>query len=273
MFFVFSKLFGFAIDPVNFLGLLFIVGSALCLLRPRPAGRAAIALAATLYVVCCFSPLGAILVRVLEDRFPPFPSDALSPTGIIVLGGSIEEELSLARGAITLNHAAARLTAGVALARQFPAARLIFTGGPSDVLQNDHDEADGVRRLWLSLGMPSARMTFESRSRNTFENAVLTKQTLLPKPGERWLLVTSAWHMPRSVGVFRQAGFDVIPYPVDYRTFGDNRDYMPSGDGLNSLELLQIAVHEWLGLLVYRATDKVSVLFPQPDRTDLGHNR
>lgn len=123
-----------------------------------------------------------------------------------------------------------------------------------------------MRRLWLSLGMPLERMVFENSSRNTFENAILTKEMLKPKPGEKWLLLTSAWHMPRSIGVFRQAGFDVVPYSTEYRTFGDYRDYVPSGEALNSLELVQIAVHEWLGLSVYGATNKTSALFPNPER-------
>ncbi|MGD0634581.1 MAG: YdcF family protein [Beijerinckiaceae bacterium] len=159
---------------------------------------------------------------------------------------------------------AGRLTAAVALALRYPQARLIFTGGPSDIWSLGRDEAEDVRSLWLSLGVPDSRMTFENRSRNTFENAIYTRDLAAPKPGEVWLLVTSAAHMPRSAGIFRRAGFAVTPYPVDYQTFGDGRDWQFSLNGLRSLDRLEIALHEWFGLAGYWLTDKTDALFPGP---------
>ena len=159
---------------------------------------------------------------------------------------------------------AGRLTAAVALVLRYPQARLIFTGGPSDIWSLGRDEAEDVRSLWLSLGVPDSRMTFENRSRNTFENAIYTRDLAAPKPGEVWLLVTSAAHMPRSAGIFRRAGFAVTPYPVDYQTFGDGRDWQFSLNGLRSLDRLEIALHEWFGLAGYWLTDKTDALFPGP---------
>ena len=118
------------------------------------------------------------------------------------------------------------MTAGVELARRYPSALLVFTGGPGGLLGEGPAEAIGARKLWLSLGVPEERMMFEAKSRNTWENALFTRVLVKPKPGETWLLVTSAWHMPRSIGIFRHLGFDVIPYPVAYRTFGDERDFL-----------------------------------------------
>ena len=144
-------------------------------------------------------------------------------------------------------------------------ARLVFTGGSAN-LRGDAslDEARGVRDLWLALGVPPQRMTLEDRSRNTYENAVFTRDIVKPRAGERWLLVTSAAHMPRSVGIFRRAGWPVTAYPVDYRTYGDGRDAKPTTEALDAFRRLDVAMHEWVGLVAYRLTEKTDALFPAP---------
>ena len=123
----------------------------------------------------------------------------------------IKSEISADRGEITVGHTADRIIAAVELARRYPSARVVFVG---------KNEADFVIRLLEKLGVSRDRIIVERKSRNTIENATFAKQLVMPKPGERWLLVTSAMHMPRAVGVFRNAGFDVDAYPVDYRTTG-----------------------------------------------------
>ncbi|WP_158809460.1 YdcF family protein [Beijerinckia sp. L45] len=264
MFFILSKLLGLVFQPVNFIALAMLAGLLLWWAGWVRTGRAILATATVIFVLGCFSPASQLLLRTLEDRFPNPPASMAAPTGIIVLGGAMNEELSLARGEISMNAAATRMTAGVALALRYPSARLVFTGGSADVRQVGRDEAEGAHRLWLSLGIPEARMSFESKSRNTFENAVFTRELVKPKPGEQWLLVTSAWHMPRSVSIFRQADFPVTAYPVDYRSFGDGRDWKPSFNAIESLEKLDTALHEWAGLLAYRITGKTDALFPTP---------
>ena len=220
--------------------------------------------AALVFAVACFSPLGGLLLRPLEDRFPEAAADPPAPTGIIVLGGALDEDLTLARHQPSLTEAAERLTRGVVLSREYPQARLVFTGGSSHLRATGADEARGVRDLWLSLGVPAAQMTFEDKSRNTFENATMTRALVDPKPGETWLLVTSAAHMPRAVGIFRRVDWPVVAYPVDYRTFGDARDLKPSAGALDNLSKLELAVHEWVGLAAYRLAGKTKELFPAP---------
>ncbi len=266
MFFVVSKIAGIVLfHPLNFLLFLGLLGLLLTLTRYARIGRFVAVLAAVLLLVAAFSPLSALLLRPLEDRFPQPPADMLAPTGIVVLGGALDEDLGLARGQPTLTEAAARLTSGIALALRYPQARLVFTGGSANLdFGTAAEEAAGVRALWLSLGMPAQRMTFENRSRNTYENATMTRAIVQPKPGERWLLVTSAAHMPRSVSIFRHVGWEMIAYPVDYRTFGNARDARPTTLALDSLRRLDAALHEWAGLLAYRLTGKTDALFPAP---------
>jgi uncharacterized SAM-binding protein YcdF (DUF218 family) len=125
-------------------------------------------------------------------------------------------------------------------------------------------EAKGVHKLWLDLGVPDSQMSFEDRSRNTWENALFTRDLIAPKPGERWLLVTSAWHMPRAMGIFRRVGFDVTAYPVDFLSYGDARDWNVTPAVLDELTMMSFAIHEWVGLAVYRFTNKTDALFPAP---------
>jgi uncharacterized SAM-binding protein YcdF (DUF218 family) len=85
-----------------------------------------------------------------------------------------------------------------------------------------------------------------------------------PQPGERWLLLTSAFHMPRAVAVFRAVGFPVEPYPVDWRTTGPADLFRPYPSVSEGLRRTDVAVREWVGLLLYRLTGKTAELFPAP---------
>jgi uncharacterized SAM-binding protein YcdF (DUF218 family) len=177
------------------------------------------------------------------------------PTGIIVVGGVINAWRSAARGNVSLDAAAERLTVAAELARQYPAARIVFSG---------RSEGRFAVRFFESLGVPPNRITVESKSRNTAENAVFTKRLIAPKPGERWLLVTSAMHMPRAIGAFRQAGFLVDAHPVDFQTAGWDDLLEFSGSLMGGIGKTDAAVHEWTGLFVYWVTGRIPVLFPGP---------
>jgi uncharacterized SAM-binding protein YcdF (DUF218 family) len=263
MFFAISKLFWLIAEPIAFLSILGVLGVLLGLTRFKRAGRLLAAGAILALAVGLWTPIGALLLRPLEDRFPQPPKDLPTPTGIIVLGGALDEIKSEARGQEILTADASRLTNAVELARRYPTARLVFTGGAGS-LSNEPSEAIGVRKLWLALGAQPERMSFETKSRNTWENALFTRELLKPKPGETWLLVTSAWHMPRSVGIFRRVGFNVTPYPVAYRTFGDARDWLSFISLTERLFMLEFSVREWIGLVAYRLTGKTDALFPSP---------
>src|ERR1700740_1675166 len=207
--------------PANFLIGGGVLGAVLLATRRAFLGRRLLVAAVVLLAICGFSPLGNWLLYPLEQRFPPWDAARGVPDGIIVLGGSIEPELSAAHGRAALTHAADRLIAAAALARRYPNARIVFSGGNANLVSDDTaKEADYALSLFESLGIPKERLTMERRSRNTQENAEFSKALVNPKDGERWLLVTSAYHMPRSVGLFRKAGFAVEPYPVDWRVGG-----------------------------------------------------
>ncbi len=262
MFFVASKIFWLLASPLHLLLILLLAGLASSP-RWRP-GRALALMAAVALALIVFSPASALLIRPLEDRFPRQSENMPPPKGIIVLGGAADEQITRARDQVTLNEAATRMTEGAALARLYPQALLVFSGGSSALIDNSAREAAVARRLWRELGVPESRMLFEDRSRNTYENAVFTKRLVNPQKGEKWLLVTSAYHMPRAIGVFRASGMEPQAFPVDYRTTGDARDLRPPGDGARAMIDFEGAAREWIGLLAYRLTGRIKVLFPAP---------
>jgi uncharacterized SAM-binding protein YcdF (DUF218 family) len=265
MFFVFSKVLGFFASPSNVVSLIGILGLLLLPTRFARPGRW-LALSLIVLAILGFSPLGNALIIPLENRFPPWDEARGSPDGIIVLGGAIDG-LGLGNE-VMLNEAAERLTIVPELARRYPNARILFSGGSGALMDDRSAEVKFVPCLLESLGIPRSRIILEDRSRNTVENAVFSKAMVQPKPGERWLLVTSAYHMPRAIGAFRKARFPVEPYPVDWRTRGTEdalRPFATMGDGLRRTDT---AVHEWVGLAVYWLTGRSSELFPVPARDD-----
>ena len=263
MFFVLSKLLWIVTDPANLLLGLATFGLLVGIRLRRWGLRLAIGSVALL-IILGVSPLGALLLRPLEDRFPAPALTGPAPAGIIVLGGPIDQVIGAARGQVSVVDAATRLTAGVALARRFPAAKLIYTGGSNALIADIGAEADDARRLWIDLGVDPGRIVIEDRSRNTDENARFTRALLKPVPGQVFVLVTSAFHMPRSVGLFREAGIPIVPYPVDYRTTGTWRDLLPHADAVAGLRQCDVAIREWIGLLAYWLSGRMAEPFPGP---------
>jgi uncharacterized SAM-binding protein YcdF (DUF218 family) len=262
MFFPVSKIFWLFASPLHFLLILLIGG---LLLAPRwRLGRALALAAAAFLAIIVFTPVSALLLRPLEDRFPSRPIEMAPPKGVIVLGGALDERIAAARNQVALNEAAERMTAGATLARLYPQAILVFSGGSGALIDDSAKEAETARRLWRELGVPESQMVFEDGSRNTFENALFTKRLVHPEEGGTWLLVTSAYHMPRSMGIFRALGMSVTAFPVDYRTFGNNEDFHFPFDGSLAIRNFETAVREWVGLVVYRLTGKTKTLFPGP---------
>jgi uncharacterized SAM-binding protein YcdF (DUF218 family) len=264
LFFVLSKTLGIMLLPTNFLIGVGLLGAILLATRFASLGRKLLIASLALLAICGFSPLGKLLLYPLESRFPSWDAAQGAPDGIIVLGGSIDPDLSLTHGAAVVRSAADRIIAAAALALRYPNARVIFSGGSPNLVSNDAREADFAGAIFESLGTSKARLIMERRSRNTQENAEFSKALASPKRGERWLLVTSAFHMPRSIGVFRKAGFNVEPYPVDWRV-GEGADLLTfSTVALEGLGRTDIAIREWMGLLAYRISGKTSELFPGP---------
>lgn len=262
MFFYAGKILWLLLQP-SMLIMLAIFFGALLALRPRwvRVGRWLLAVGLVGLLVCGVSPLSLVLTSVLEGRFQRPDLDKGGPiAGIIILGGaessSVPPELELA----SLNEAAERMTEGAALALRLRTVPVVFTGGNSNLITDAPPEADVARRLLAALGVEERRMILESRARDTFENAQFTQALTQPKPGQRWLLVTSAWHMPRAMGCFRKAGFDVEAWPVDYRSI---RPFTLDLNFIEGLRRTDSAFKEYVGLAAYYLGGRMSALLPR----------
>ena len=266
MFFTLSKIFWFFVQPLNFC-LFLLLGSLLAgFFGWRRLSAFAAGSAFLLLALSAWTSVGALMLNPLEERFPrpPLPERV---AGIVVLGGGFEGAINLARGGYELNSGGDRFVETAILARRFPDARVVVSGGTGTLVLQGEGDADTAPRLLTALGVAPERLVLENRSRNTYENALFTKELVSPQPGETWLLVTSAFHMPRSMALFRKAGFPVLPWPVDYRTSGVEGVGLFRDNPADSLQNTTMAIREWIGLLAYWLSGRIDSVFPAPDET------
>lgn len=263
MFFIASKVYWTLASPILLLLVIALVGAVVSLSRHSLAAKAATIVSLLVLIAAAATPLGLWLVRPLEDRFPPPPANLPPPDGIIVLGGAMNGATSTARGQPAFDEGE-RIVEAVLLAKRYPNARIIFTGGSSSLFTQVSTEAAEAKKLMVELEVDPARITLEDQSRNTEENATFTAALIHPRLSEHWLLVTSAFHMTRSMGVFEKAGLSVIAYPVAYRTRGPGQDFPWDFSPANNLRVFETAMREWIGLAAYWATGRIDDLFPGP---------
>lgn len=269
MFFYLAKALWFVLQPSTLIALLIGYGSILIWTGWARWGRRFVTVGAILLLLAGLSPLGNALILPLEDRFPRTDLDAPPPpTGFILLGGAEDRLVGTARKAPTLNEAGERIIEAAILAKRFPAAKIAFSGGDAGVLYKSSSEAEGASALLTALGVPRDQLILEAAARDTYENAVFLKEELakmgLLSPGTRWVLITSAYHMPRAMGAFRAAGFNAEPWPVDYRTRGRADLTRPFDKVSEGLRRIDVASREWVGLVAYWMRGRSDALFPGP---------
>jgi uncharacterized SAM-binding protein YcdF (DUF218 family) len=269
VFYYLSKVAWFFATPSNLIASLILAGLALALLPGWKRAGLRLAIGATLGLFALgLSPLSSLLMLPLEERFPVFEDDGRPVDGIVLLGGAVEADDTASLGLISVNEAGDRVLAALRLAARYPEARIAISGGGGTVWGEGAAEAPLTARFFEEIGIDPRRITVEGRSRTTAENAGFTHALVEPKPGERWLLVTSAWHMPRAIGVFRHAGFAVTAYPVDSRTGGRANVLRPFAFISEGLRRLDVGAKEWAGLVGYRLTGRTGELFPSPEPSD-----
>lgn len=258
MFFYMSKFFWFFAQPSNLVIIILIIGAIFYFRGKIKTGTRLIAFCIIFISLAGLSPLSYLLMLSLEQQYAKPPVEAIEPPdGIIVLGGMIDTAISESRDETALNDGAERLTEAARLAYRFPDAKLMITGGTGTLIYRGEDEATSAQSYFTEIGIPKDRILIETESKNTWQNAIYSKEIIQPKQGERWLLVTSAFHMPRSIGVFRAAGFDVIPWPVDYRTRGMQDAWRIPSQPSKAWRNLDIASKEWIGYVAYALSGRL----------------
>jgi len=264
LFFYLSKIFWFLIQPLNLAIFLLAFSLLVALLGWRKLGRVSALLSLLILALSAWTSLGAMMLNPLEERFPrpPAPDNV---AGIIVLGGGFEGAINLARGGYEVNSSGDRFIEAAVLARRYPDAKIVVSGGTGALVLDGEGDADTSSKLFAALGIPASRLILEKESRNTYENVENIRRLVTPGKDETWLLVTSAFHMPRSVGLFRKAAFPVVPWPVDYRTSGEEGVGVMRDNPADSLQTTTMAIREWIGLIAYKFVGRIDSVFPGPN--------
>ncbi len=261
MFFVASKVFWLLAQPLSIVFLLMLVGFVALLAGRRRLAIAGIALALLVHGLVSFTSIGYLMIQPLEARFS-VPDELPEEAGaIVMLGGATLARVSTARQVAELNEAGDRLVATLWLAARYPDAPIVISGGSGLLNGDTESEAVTAERLLVAHGIPPERLRLEGESRNTDENAALTREMLEDLDGPI-LLVTSAFHMPRSVALFAAQGVPVVPWPVDYRSSGREHFGIDLANPVNNLEVASVAIKEWIGLLAYHWTGCTDELLP-----------
>jgi len=253
MFFFLSKIFWGIFAPLTFISLLICGGF---LTQRFRLGRYSLTAGVLLLIICGFLPLGHNILVYQERQYPVITSYPPKVDGIIILGGSIDFKKSFAWGQGQLNEHAARITEMVALAKRYPKAKLVFSGGNGNIEESLSSESIELNKSLKNMGFDTSRIIYEGNSRNTYENMIFSKEMIRPKKGEVWLLVTSAFHMKRSEAIFQSNGWPVIAYPAGYLTRGQYK-FIPNFEVLENMFKLQIATKEMIGIIAYTLTGKI----------------
>lgn len=258
LFFVLAKSFWMLARPDTVLLAMVLLGLALRWLGWLRGGRALIGAALALFIAVGLWPVQSLVLAPLETRFPSDPQVA-DVAGVILLGGSEDLAATARSGRPQVNQGGDRYLATLDLARRYPDAVVVFAGGGAQ-LRTSGGEARVARALLTAGGIAADRLRIENRSRDTYENAIYAKALVAGAADGRWLLVTSAAHMPRAFGTFCAAGWrGLVPYPVDHRASSVRLGWNPSGN----LYELHAALREWAGLVAYRVAGRTAVLFPE----------
>ena len=264
MFFYLSKILWSFAQPMSLMGLLLVVALVALILARRRVALAALGGALLILAVFGWMNTGAVMMQALESRFDRPSPEPDRVDGIIVLGGAFEGAINLGRGGFELNDAADRMIEATALALRYPQARVVVSGGSARLISERIGDASVATPFFQRLGVDPSRLVLEGESRNTEENAELARAMAQPKPGETWLLVTSASHMPRSVGLFRKAGWDVVAWPADYRSTGQEGLFLCRETVAICMRLSTAALREWIGLTAYWLTGRIDDWLPGP---------
>ena len=260
MFFALSKILGAVLAPLN---LVMVLAAAGILLRPwaQRLSSCFLVAGAAIFIIAGFFPIGHNVLVLLEGRIvrtADMPGDL---DGLLVLGGSVDTVVGAARGQPTLNASAERIIAGIQLARRYPEAVLTYSGGTNVMGDAPHNtEAVYIQELIAAIGGDPRPVFFEDESRSTYENISKTMRLLQPQPDETWVLVTSAWHMPRAAAVMQSIGWPgrVLYWPVDYRTDGRIVWWPDKLDVAGNMDKAALALHETVGWLTYRLTGRIN---------------
>lgn len=260
--FLISKLFWVFAQPLSMAFLLASLAALLSFLGWRKAGGLSALFAASLLFVTLFTTVGALALQVLEARFTKPAAAPANVACMIVLGGSFDNEINTARGGMEMNQSADRFVEALRLAQTYPQSRILVSGGDGSISGDYEPETQAATRFFAAFGISPERLIRDNTSRTTYENSLNTAELLKSQGLENCLLITSAFHMPRSVALFRKAGITVMPWPVDYRTSGAENPALDFTQPALNAQITTTAAREWMSLIAYYLTGRIDTIFP-----------
>ncbi|PCI50452.1 MAG: hypothetical protein COB49_03900 [Alphaproteobacteria bacterium] len=258
-----SRTLWMLMQPSNLIFIFTLVSLLLIWRGRRKSGLSILTTCMILYALIMAGPLTGWLMVPLEKRFSVYTNDVSQGpySGIIILAGAERLTYSTESNQVNLDGAAERLIEAAKLARAYPDLPVIYCGGGR--IEGMLTEVDIARKFFTEAGIDLSRIRFDDQSYNTYTNAIEAKKLIKKNETGKWLLVTSAFHMPRAAGAYRTAGINIQPYPVDYRTALRTSLISSPNAGRNLYEL-DFAVHEWVGLLAYYISGHSDELYPAP---------
>ena len=260
MTFYLSKILWLIINPFNIIIFLILFGFITQIFLKSFYSKLTYFLAFLIFIFSAVFPTGKFMIYQLEKKFhtnPVFPSQI---NGILILSGATNPELSKEYNQIHLNDSVERLTESIQLINRYPKAKVIFSGGSGSINNQELTHADVAREFFAQLQVDTNKIIFESKSKNTYENILFSKEIVKPSSDENWLLVTSASHMTRALNIGEKLNWIFIPYAVD---FNSHRifSWRLSINFLGNIGALQSASHEWVGLIAYYLMGRTSKIY------------
>lgn len=258
-----TRIFWLLVQPLTLVMLFVLLAFVLSFMKRRGWSRTFLVLGGLLLFVTTFTTFGYQLIAPLEDRFTR-PAEPAHIDGIVVLGGAMDGEVNSVRGGWEFNRSGDRYLETLRLALTHPEARILVAAGPAALALDQEREAFAAQRMFTAFGIAPERIVLDDNSRNTEENAQFAKELAGDMTGQTWVLVTSAFHMPRSVGLFRMADFPVLPWPADYLASGAEGWRIKPDQPPENIAVATTALREWTGLIGYKLTGKIADWFPGP---------
>ncbi len=258
-----TRIFWILVQPLSLVAILLVLAFLLSFRRRAGWSRLFLAVAGLLLLVASFTTFGYAIITPLENRFVR-PDEPARIDGIVVLGGALDSEVNSVRQGWELNRSGDRFVETLRLALAHPEAKILVAAGPAALAMEQEPEALAAQRLFTAFGIAPERLILDDKSRNTEENAQFARVLAGDLTGQTWLLVTSAFHMPRAVGLFRMAGFEAVPWPADYLASGAEGWRIKPDQSTENLAVTNIALREWVGLAGYKLTGKIADWVPGP---------
>ena len=261
-FFFLSKTLWFFFNPINILLFLLLIGIIFHFFDKKKLYKIINIITLILFILIVILPTGKYLLWKLESSYSMPKTLPPDIDGILILGGGVNEILTYQHQQMSLNENVERLTESIDLMRRFPNAKIVFSGGIATLSKPKLTGIDVAKMFYTRMGVDINRIIFEDKSRNTYENFVFSKKFIDNKNNEKWLLVTSAFHMKRAMNVAEKLGLNFISYPVDFSLSKDfNFKYWYYANYSANINYFYFATHEYIGLIAYYLTGKSNKIY------------